>query len=336
MRSATKDWEGPLPMISIDISLVLQILGFFALLYVLNRFLYEPVQKVVEERDRRIGGTRKAAEELEKSVDQGLAEYERRLREAAVEGQEQRARVRQGALAEEKKILDKARREAADELARLRAELEADKARAMSALGDEAEGLSRTIVEKILDRPISAAVVLLAASLLAGAEPALASGGGGHGGGMGWKIFNFLVLAGGLYFVWTKYIKGALDDRAASIEKAMEEAREAKEKADIREREYREKLKLLDGRIDEIKREILLEAEAERERIIETAGENARRIKEQARLAAEQELKKARIELRREASLLAFELARKLLEKEVGAGDRERLAKEYIGSLKLH
>jgi F-type H+-transporting ATPase subunit b len=57
------------------------------------------------------------------------------------------------------------------------------------------------------------------------------------------------------------------------------------------------------------------------------------RIRAQAQFSAEQELKKARLELRQEASALAAEAARDLVRKSLSAQDQERLVQENIDKI---
>jgi F-type H+-transporting ATPase subunit b len=59
------------------------------------------------------------------------------------------------------------------------------------------------------------------------------------------------------------------------------------------------------------------------------------KIKKQAKLAAEQEVKKAKIELQKEVASLAVKMAEEILTKEIKPEDQKRLVKDYIEKLTL-
>lgn len=320
-------------MISLDLTLVFQIIGFFVLLVVLNRFLYRPVQRILEERDEKIAGSLKKAAQAEKDVAEGLVSYEKKLKEAAVKGNEERARIRQEGVEKEKVVLEAARSEAARELSSIRTEIESSKKSAIAGLGAEAKTLAREIAGKVLERNVVGFLItgLLMPTL------AFASSEGGHGSsGMTWKIINFIILAIGIYLVWTKAIAKLLAKRGSEIKTAIEEAQKARDAAERTASEYREKLSALDRKVAEIHEELRLEGEAEKERVIAEAGKSAAALKAQAKVAAEQEIKKARIEIRQEAAKVAVELAEEILKKELSPADQERLVKGYLNNLRLN
>lgn len=320
-------------MISIDITLIIQIIGFFVLLLILNTFLYRPVQKILAERDSQIGGFLKKADETGKEIADGIAAYEKKLKEAAVKGNEERARIRLEGVEKEKATLEAARAEAFRELSGIRTEIEASKKSAIAGLGAEAKTLARDIAGKVLERNV---VGFLIIGLLL-PTIAFASTEGGHGdSGMTWKIINFVILAIGVYLVWTKAISKMLATRSAGIKSAMDEARAAKDAADRNAAEYREKLSLLDRKVAEIQEELKLEGQAEKARIIAESAKSAEALKAQAKVAAEQEIKKARLEIREEAARLAVGLAEEILKKELSPADQERLVKGYLNNLRLN
>ena len=320
-------------MISIDYTLLIQIIGFFILLVVLNQFLYKPVQRILKEREEKIEGSIKKAAQTDKEIAEGIIAYEKKLKEAAVKGNEERARIRQEGIEKEKAALEAARAEAFRELTGIRNEIEASKKSAIAGLGTEAKSLARDIAGKVLERSVVGFLIigLIVPSL------AFASSEGGHGdSGMTWKIINFVILAVGVYLVWTKAISGLLSRRGSEIKNAIEEARKAKDAADRNAAEYREKLAILDSRVAEIHNELKLEGEAEKARIIAESARSAESLKAQAKIAAEQEIKKARIEIREEAARLAVQLAEEILKKELSPADQERLVKGYLNNLRLN
>jgi F-type H+-transporting ATPase subunit b len=73
-----------------------------------------------------------------------------------------------------------------------------------------------------------------------------------------------------------------------------------------------------------------VEAAAEARRLQETAAAEISRIRAQSEFTGEQEVKKAREELRREASLLTARAAEELVRKTLSPEDQERLLRENL------
>jgi F-type H+-transporting ATPase subunit b len=182
---------------------------------------------------------------------------------------------------------------------------------------------------------LTVVVVMLISTL------AVASGGGEHhpdsGAQMkdfGWRVLNFAVLVGIMVWALKKAnVKGSLSDRQSQIEKNLREAREARETAEAKLKEYTEKLAKANQEVDELRAAMLKEAEAEKQRIISEAKLAAEKVARQAVQAADQEVLKARTELRAEAARLSVALASGKLSAAVQKSDHERLVQDYLGKV---
>ena len=160
------------------------------------------------------------------------------------------------------------------------------------------------------------------------------SAGGEHRGvnqwGLFWRFFNFFLLFGILYYFLGKQVKGFLVERKAGIERSIESARVTREQAERRFNEYEAQLKMIDQEISKIRGE----AEAERGRLHERLEQEAKsvsnRIVQQAKRTIDLETAQAKATLRREASLLALELAEEQLKNQLDQNDHRRLVEEYI------
>jgi len=326
-------------MLDIDITVLWQIIAFIVLLPILNKLLYKPFQKVLKERETRTAGALKQAADAEKEIADGIAAYEKRLKEAAVKGHEERNKLRGEAAAQEKDILAAAHVKASAELASMKTELEKSKTFALAKLKEETKAISTVIAEKILDRRITAALLFFILPLIpAVALASSAASGGQEGGdsGMLWKLVNFAILAAGIVIVWFKFIRKLLDNRSQDIKKALDAAKEAKDTADRKAAEYRDKLALLEKSVADVQRELALEGAAEKKRMIAEAQKAAEKLIAQARLTAEQEVKKAKAEIKKEVAELASRMAEEILKKELTGADQERLVKTYIEKMRLH
>ncbi|MBE9527977.1 MAG: ATP synthase F0 subunit B [Proteobacteria bacterium] len=321
-------------MLDFDITILYQMVGFFVLLFILNRLLYKPVQKVLAEREERIDGSLAQAEGLNKEVEDGLVDYDVKLKEAAVKGHEERAKLRAEGAARQKEIMEAAGVSVSHDLTVMRNELGSAKKEALTSLKDEVKSLSAIVAEKLLDRKVVTALIAFLLPLLPAIASASSEGGGDSG--MLWKIINFTVLAIVVIVLWKKVIANLLRNRSAEIATAIEEAQKAKAEAESRAAEYKQKIATLDGRIAEIAAELRAEGESEKARGIVEAEKAAERLKASVELTAAVELKKARLTIKKEVAELAMEMAATILATEVKPDDQKRLVRSYIDNLKLN
>ncbi len=141
-------------MIELNLAFVVQIINFGILVLVLNVFLYKPIRKVLSERRLVIDGARDKAASVDQEVQEKMARYEARLRDAKTEAAGRRAEALKQAQAEEATVLEKARKEAADSLSTIREKVAKEAAEARALLTRQAEALSGDICEKILGRSL--------------------------------------------------------------------------------------------------------------------------------------------------------------------------------------
>jgi len=154
----------------------------------------------------------------------------------------------------------------------------------------------------------------------------------------GWRVLDFGALIALVVWALKKAnVKGSLAARQATIDKALQEAAEAKGAAERKFAEYSAKLAAANKEIDEIYTAIRTEGEAEKARIIAEARVTAEKIKEHAAQAANQEVFRARSELRAEAARLAVELAEQSIKEKIVQDDQDRLVGEYLSKVvELH
>lgn len=166
---------------------------------------------------------------------------------------------------------------------------------------------------------------------------AYASGGGGEGGhegpgwiGFAWKLLNFLIMAGLIYWLAAKKVREFFSGRREGIKTSLAEAVAAREDAEKKFRDYASKLDRATGEIDEITRMIRDQGLTEKERMVEDARKAAEKMKEDARARIEQEFNKASHQLRIEAVRLSAQMAEGLLLKNIRAEDHEAMVQDYI------
>jgi F-type H+-transporting ATPase subunit b len=167
-----------------------------------------------------------------------------------------------------------------------------------------------------------------------------ASGGGGAEGEEGpnwinfaWRLFNFVVLAGALYWLLAEKARAFFAGRREGIKNAVADAVAAREAAENKFREYSEKLDRATEEIDQIGKMIEAQGLAEKKRIVDDARKAAEKIREDTQARMKQEFNAASQQLRIEAVRLSTEMAGELLRRHIQAADHEAMVKDTIEKL---
>ncbi|MCL2103096.1 MAG: ATP synthase F0 subunit B [Syntrophorhabdaceae bacterium] len=144
------------------------------------------------------------------------------------------------------------------------------------------------------------------------------------------QIINLAIFVSVLIYLLRKPISSFLKERSEMMRKAIEDAAFAHTEA-------MQKLKAMDDRMALLSEEVAkLNARMESESVLEAqalrdmANAEIARINAQAEFSGRQELKKALVELRQEASELVSEAAEEIIRKSLSAQDQERLVRENI------
>lgn len=168
--------------------------------------------------------------------------------------------------------------------------------------------------------------------LLAVAGSALAEGGehGGVSSDLVWQAINLVLLLLILFYVARKPVSSFFSGRRERITGDLAAAAEILSQAELRNSELQRRLVDLGSDVEEIHETTRRRAEEETERILAEARRTAERIRADAAAAIDQELLRAKRELRVEATDLALELSADILGEHVTDGDRERLLDEFI------
>jgi F-type H+-transporting ATPase subunit b len=145
-----------------------------------------------------------------------------------------------------------------------------------------------------------------------------------------WKIINFALLVIILFKFARKPLQSFLQKRTETIEKMLNEAKEAKEAALKALREVEARLKSKDAEIEAILSAAKKSGEHERDKIIEESAKLKDKILEQAKTNIEFELKHAKDSIKAEAVELAMELAEKKLKDKLTKEDQEKLLDDSL------
>ena len=144
---------------------------------------------------------------------------------------------------------------------------------------------------------------------------------------------NFLIYA----FIIFKYalpaVRGFLKNRREEVIATMTQASAKKAAAQALVDEYKTKLAAVDREVQSLQATLRDEGERDKAKLIGDANAMAAKIKEDARILADQEVKMARQKIRGEMAIHAEATARALLQRNLTVEDQNRLADEFIQSI---
>ena len=141
-------------LISLDKSLIIQMLNFLILLAILHRLLYKPLLAKMHERGVAIKTSLEAAEAARAEAARQQEESAERIRAAYAEAQSIRAAALKEAAEEQRKLVESARREAQLLVESARAQTEADIRRAREELRREVTDIAIAVAEKLVRKSL--------------------------------------------------------------------------------------------------------------------------------------------------------------------------------------
>ena len=142
-------------MISLDISVVYQIVFFLVLWFVLSKVLFRPYIKLLEEREAKTAGASHDAADLEREGARLKAQYEERIAQAQAGGGAAKEAILQEARQRREQVLSQARQEATATLEAARREVASQLAREQQLAATEVATVARQMASKILGRNVA-------------------------------------------------------------------------------------------------------------------------------------------------------------------------------------
>lgn len=146
-------------------------------------------------------------------------------------------------------------------------------------------------------------------------------------------VVNSALLFALLFYGMRRAVAEGLRKRKATIMQGMEDAAKMKAEAQRQLEEYRSRLEHIQDKIEEVKAEMKVSGEAERQRVLADAEERRVRMEREARRLIEHELQAAREELARDVVRQAVRTATERITGALNASDQARLAEEHIDEL---
>jgi F-type H+-transporting ATPase subunit b len=124
------------------------------MIFLLNVLLFKPVLKVMEKRKNHLQDLDEEVKSLDSEVEQKMANYKEKLREARLEAMNQKNEIQRKASEEGKDIVDEARGKLSQIVEDFNQKVDKEIVSARNVLKSQSEKISVEISEKVLGRSI--------------------------------------------------------------------------------------------------------------------------------------------------------------------------------------
>lgn len=141
-------------MISLNLTIFIQMGLFLVLMLILNRLVFKPMVSLLEEREKRVKDPGTDAKAMEAEVEKMRLQYDASLNDAKLRAIEERNRLRKEGTDREQEIIKGAYKASEETLSEVKGRIEKELGIAREALRKEAAILSSNVAEKLLGRAV--------------------------------------------------------------------------------------------------------------------------------------------------------------------------------------
>jgi F-type H+-transporting ATPase subunit b len=142
-------------MISINATLIVQIINLLVLIWILNRLMYRPIKRIAAERQAKVDEGLKRAAEIEDASQKAETAYLQDRNKGRGQVREQLDDQRREADAKVKDILKEAQEQAKGQQAKMLQNVEQQLQEARSDIKTEAEKVARSMAQTVLGREVA-------------------------------------------------------------------------------------------------------------------------------------------------------------------------------------
>jgi F-type H+-transporting ATPase subunit b len=143
-------------LLTVNGTLIAEIIVFLVMLGIMAKWVYPPVMRLAEQREKTIEAALRQAQEAETRLTEVRGEVERMLEDARAQAREVLARAHRDATAEAEEVRTKARRDAEAFLARAQNDIIAERDRALRELRSQIGTLVVAAAGKVIGDAIDA------------------------------------------------------------------------------------------------------------------------------------------------------------------------------------
>jgi F-type H+-transporting ATPase subunit b len=141
-------------VVSLDYTILVQMVNFIILIFILNALLYKPILGIIGKRKQKMDESDSEIKRMNQTVEQKMAEYEEKVRLAKVDAMEQKNAIVKEGSDVAKGIIDAVRGEIPAMMEQFHAKMGKEVEEARVILHSQSRKISLDIAEKVLGRSI--------------------------------------------------------------------------------------------------------------------------------------------------------------------------------------
>jgi len=141
-------------ILSIDKTLIIQLVIFVSAIFVLNNLLFKPLLNLQSKREQLTTGTSSEAKELKLKAEETINEYNNKINEARIQVQEERNNIRKQAQTSASEIIEISRNESQHVLEDAKARIYEDTENIKEQIKPEIETIAKDVAARLLKREI--------------------------------------------------------------------------------------------------------------------------------------------------------------------------------------
>jgi F-type H+-transporting ATPase subunit b len=142
-------------MISINATLVLQVVHLLILVFILNRLMFKPILKLVDERTGYIEKSKTEIRDLESEAERLQQEYLSLESQARKKASSESLELKKAGVAQVEAMIDESQKEVASIRQESEVKIESEFEKAQPSLQGEATVLAQEIVERLIGRRVT-------------------------------------------------------------------------------------------------------------------------------------------------------------------------------------
>ena len=321
-------------LITINATLPLQILHFIILMFILNRILFRPTMKIIDDRRLFINQKNQELERIKKEIEELKSKFLRIEEEAKRKASYERAQIREEGIKEAEKILQESRNQVSLIKQEAEKKIEEELKKVRPLLAEQAKAVAEEIMQKIVGVKVVSIILFFVACVFFFTANGFSATEAPSKARIIWNNIMLFVNFGIIVFLFIRYGKKPL------LDFIFKERDKIKERLDELEREYEnarfildeqsKKLSNIEVYVQDIRRSILELAKREKEKIIEEAKKNADKMLEEAKSYHEIEAKRAKQRLQEELIIMAISFVKDRLRKKMTNEMNEKVIKAFI------
>ncbi|CAB1055593.1 hypothetical protein D1BOALGB6SA_326 [Olavius sp. associated proteobacterium Delta 1] len=139
-------------LISINETLIVQVIGFLIFLFVINRIMFRPLRNVMSDRDIHIERVKRDITQAQEEVDSITSQIQQQESATRKEALELKDNLEATGSQQAKEIFESVKKQITADRQKVQQEIEARIAKERKAVEKESEALALNIIEKITDR----------------------------------------------------------------------------------------------------------------------------------------------------------------------------------------